>query len=676
VRQGRWRGASEGPCGDAIEARRRSSAAPTIFSAAVSLGLKTLRSLVTMAAFLAAVGSAFAAAPAGAATTPADPTIEFSHTFTSTGAPQELRAPAGVAGMTTRAVGGRGGANGSKAGGLAAEVQGVVPTEPGQAVWVLVGGNANGTEGGYNGGAGLPFNGYALGGGGGGATDIRKIYPGDSGSLESRLIVAGGGGGAGGLGNGSGVKLNAAGGNADTADTADGAGARAESGGPDNTVGSGGYGGDAGGPSAGGNGGEGGYPYAGGCGAHGGNGATGALGSGGQGGQGPTNAPTGWGGGGGGGVYGGGGGGAGGEVTCSSEVVVLSGGGGGGGSSLAPNGGSVAVDGNSASTPELSVHYSIPGTVLSGPSGYIASTEPSFAVSSEASDVHFECRLAPAAGPAPTVEPVFEPCGAEPTLGPLAQSIYTFEARAANSEGNFDPTPAALEFEVLTSPPVIVEVSGPTSTTETQPTFTFVGGSIAPITFECAFDGAAPGLCSGADSDRPAEPLGLGEHTFSVTPTDAAGNVGLPVTRTFVISPEPAQGSTTTTAGSTAGPSPAPAGSTAKPAATPVAPTIKLGKVKLNAKKGSATVIATVNGPGELRLKGANVKAATVKATRVGSVTITVAATPKALEQLKAKGALTARVTVTFTAAAGGTATASKTVRLLQKRPVRGRPHR
>jgi hypothetical protein len=605
-------------------------------------------------ALAAAVGSALAAAPAGAATTPADPTVEYSHTFTTTGAPQELRAPAGVAGMTTRAVGGRGGAGGSKAGGLAAEVQGVVPTEPGQAVWVLVGGNANGTEGGYNGGAGLPFNGYALGGGGGGATDIRRIYPGDSGSLESRLIVAGGGGGAGGLGNGSGVKPNAAGGDAGAT------GGRAESAGSDNTVGSGGYGGAAGGPSSGGNGGEGGYPYESGCGAHGGNGATGTPGSGGQGGQGPTNAPTGWGGGGGGGFYGGGGGGAGGEITCSNEVVVLSGGGGGGGSSLAPTGGSVAVDSDSASTPELSVHYSIPGTVLSGPSGYIASTEPSFAVSSEASGVEFECRLVPAPGPVsgPTSEAAWEPCGAEATLGPLAQGIYTFDARATNSEGNFDPTPAALEFEVLTSPPVIVEVSGPTSTTETQPTFTFVGGSIAPITFECAFDGAAPGPCSGADSDRPAQPLGLGEHTFSVTPTDAAGNVGATTTRAFtVVSPPPAGGETAPT-----NPTPTP------PSPGTQEPRLELDGSKANGSAGTGSVLATINGPGRLSVSGAAVKSTSVTAAGAGSVRLPIKLSAAARKKLLKAGTLAVRVKVTFTVADGSTVTKSVTVHLKGKR--------
>jgi hypothetical protein len=612
------------------------------------------------------------AATASAATTPADPTVVGGQAFAA-GSTSHFAVPAGVRSIQVHAVGGRGASNSGKKGGFAAAVNGALEVEPGEILWAVVGGNATGSEGGSNGGGsgGSSALGAPVGGGGGGASDIRTVDPTTNpfgaASLESRLIIAAGGGGAGALGNGTGVKANAAGGNA-----AEG-GVRAESAGADNTIGSGGFGGGPGGTTETGNGGQGGFFFGGsGCGSSGGAGSAGREGRGGEGGNGQSNAPAGWGGGGGAGLVGGGGGGAGMLFICLESVVVTSGGGGGGGSSLKPPGGTVAVDTDEGSKPEITTRWTIPGTVMSGPTGYINQTEPSFALSSEDAGTSFECRL-----DAGGEKGSWEVCGAEPAVPTIGDGTYVFEARAVNAEANVDPTPAALEFFVETAPPVIIELNGPSvasPTTETQPTFNFLGGSIIPVHFECAFDGAAPGPCSGEHSDRPAEPLSVGDHSFAVTPIDAAGNVGKPETRTFVVSPVPGQGPSTT-GGSTAGPSSAAVGSTANPSRTAVAPTIKLGKVKLNAKKGTATVLATVNGPGALRLNGAKVKAATVKASRAGSVAITVAATPKALQQLRSKGALTARVTVTFTAA-GGTATASETVRLREKRPARGHPRR
>lgn len=606
------------------------------------------------------------ASTASAVTTPADPTVEGGQTYAAA-TEGLLPIPEGVGSIQARAIGGRGGTdlNESQSGGLAAVVDGHLAVQPHEVLFVVVGGNADKNEGGFNGGSGRPFTGAPLGGGGGGASDIRTVAPFEPNSLESRVLVAGGGGGAGGLGNGSELRASAAGGNAGAG------GGRAESGGADNTIGSGGMGGSAGQAAIGGNGGEGGFPYGTGCGSHAGNGGLGQLGTGGAGGEGSASTPAGWGGGGGGGLYGGGGGGGGTLITCTTEPIALGGGGGGGGSSLAPPGGSVTVDNNANSVPEVSVHWSIPGTVMSGPGAYTDEAEPAVDLTSEEAGAEFECRVDS------EEESAWEPCGAEPAIGPLADGSHRVEARAVNAEGNFDPTPAALEFFVETAPPVVIELNGPSvaaPTTETQPTFTFVGGSIIPVHFECAFDGAAAGPCTGERSDTPAAPLSIGEHTFTLTPIDAAGNVGAPVTRAFVVSPPPLQGSST--GGTTTSPSSASAGTTASPSPGRVAPTIELGKVKLNAKKGTATVLATVNGPGELRVTGPNAKTTTVKAGGAGSVAIAVTARRKALKQLKAKGALTARVTVTFTAAGGGTATASKAVRLREEPPARAHPRR
>lgn len=90
--------------------------------------------------------------------------------------------------------------NSGGSGGLGNKVSGSVSfLEPGEDIYIYVGGKANGYQGGYNGGgSGYPgnLNGDYPSGGGGGATDIR--YP--TNLLQDRLLVAGGGGGGGNAG--------------------------------------------------------------------------------------------------------------------------------------------------------------------------------------------------------------------------------------------------------------------------------------------------------------------------------------------------------------------------------------------------------------------------------------------------------------------------------------------
>ena len=252
--------------------------------------------------------------------------------FASTGAEESWVVPAGVTSIDVVLVGGSGGAGeNGPAGGAGHRVEGTLAVEPGDTLFLNVGGNG-GTAGlvpgcipgaaAFNGGAAggsglgeLPGIGTSCGwdaGGGGGATDIRSESRADPTTLGSRLIIAaGGGGGGGGAGSGG--------------------GGSAES----NGVSTGGSGGGAGTSTGGGSPGTG---HAGG-----GNGADGAVGLGGNGGQGIRA-----GGGGGGGLYGGGGGGA------SNNG---SGAGGGGGSSFVGSaiGTSIALD--TTAIPMISIEY-------------------------------------------------------------------------------------------------------------------------------------------------------------------------------------------------------------------------------------------------------------------------------------------------------------------------------
>ncbi len=220
--------------------------------------------------------------------------------FTYTGGEQKFVVPPGYTAVDVVATGAPGGTPTNPpgaSGGRGAVVSGTLSVKPNEVLYVEVGGVGGDHLGGFNGGGdgGTSLDGIPMFGGGG-ASDVRLTSSAASGSLASRLIVAGGGGGSG-YGTGGG--------------DAGAPGARGGCCGPT-------FPGGAGTQSAGGAGGCG--PSQIGC------GMDGSLGVGGEGGGSGFGYYAPRGGGGGGGLYGGGGG------AGSPEGN----GGGGGGSSLVP----------------------------------------------------------------------------------------------------------------------------------------------------------------------------------------------------------------------------------------------------------------------------------------------------------------------------------------------------
>lgn len=274
----------------------------------------------------AAAGTAGTAPAAAAEQTTVEFTEPGEHTYT---------VPDGVTRIDVTAVGGEGGATAERNGGRrAAKVLGTLDVEPGQTLYAVVGSSASGTTPGANGGgaAGSSSGGQCVGtpGAGGGATDVRTIAPGQEGSDESRVLVAGGGGGAGTRGaDGGEVKVQHL---------------------------YGGHRGLGGGSSA-----HGGFGGKNGIGGQGGSdgGTDGTATTGGRGGVGVSGSGHGCGGGGGGGYGGGGGGG-------SSATYA---GGGGGGGSLVPGG---FPAGMAAHDEPPSISFSTPGQPA--PSGPLAIT--------------------------------------------------------------------------------------------------------------------------------------------------------------------------------------------------------------------------------------------------------------------------------------------------------------
>ena len=142
-----------------------------------------------------------------------------------------------------------------------------------------------------------------------------------------------------------------------------------------------------------------------------------------------------------------------------------------------------------------------------------------------------------AASTAPAQTGTFGSCTSPRAFTDLADGTYTFQVRATDSAQNTDQTPASRSFTVDTSAPNTSIDSGPQGpTNDATPSFGFsaTGGAQG---YECRFDSASFGTCSGPGDTHTASPqLADGSHTFEVRATDSAQNTdSTPATRAFTV---------------------------------------------------------------------------------------------------------------------------------------------
>jgi hypothetical protein len=179
-------------------------------------------------------------------------------------------------------------------------------------------------------------------------------------------------------------------------------------------------------------------------------------------------------------------------------------------------------------------------TITDAPSGTTTSTSATFAFSSNETGSTFACTL----DNGPT-----EQCTSPHTYSGLDAGTHTFTVVASDAAGNVDATPATaswtVEAEADTTAPATTIDDGPSgSTTSSTATFTFSSNE-SGSTFACSLDGAAAEPCT---SPKTYSGLAVGAHTFSVTATDAAGNVdGTPATASWTVEPDTTAPDTTIT---------------------------------------------------------------------------------------------------------------------------------
>ena len=151
--------------------------------------------------------------------------------------------------------------------------------------------------------------------------------------------------------------------------------------------------------------------------------------------------------------------------------------------------------------------------ILSGPSGTITDTTPTFTFDSNEQPSTFRCSVDGGA---------YLSCTSPFTSVPLPDGPHTLSVQAIDASSNVDPTPATRSFTVDTTAPDTSIASHPKPKTKSRKA-TFDFSSTEPgSTFLCSYDSKAYAACPGTAFTTPK--LKPGRHRFDVIATDSVGN--------------------------------------------------------------------------------------------------------------------------------------------------------
>ena len=234
--------------------------------------------------------------------------------------------------------------------------------------------------------------------------------------------------------------------------------------------------------------------------------------------------------------------------------------------------------------------------------------------------------------------------GAAATIDPVAAWQFDFDVPTLNED-------ATLTFEI--------QVDGLDPATRADFLAALDSG-----TATLATRGDAPGgtyqafpLCTGSAAPS-------ADGCIAVTRLDASGQPtsGTPAVVRF----SGVVGHFSTWAVAIAKPSSAPPTASPAPPAGQPSPSneFSFGKLKLNKRKGTATLAVDVPGPGKLALTGKDVKGQSESADGAGTVKLTIKPKGKAKSKLKKSGKATVEVAVTYTPTGGDAKTKTKKLKL------------
>jgi hypothetical protein len=159
------------------------------------------------------------------------------------------------------------------------------------------------------------------------------------------------------------------------------------------------------------------------------------------------------------------------------------------------------------------VDTAAPNTTITARPGEVTNSgTASFSFTSTESGSTFACSLDGSA---------FTGCTSPANYSGLAAGSHTFQVRATDPAGNTDSTPASVTWTIDTIAPDTAITSGPAAVTnKTNASFKFTSTEKGG-TFACSLDGGAFAACTSPSSYNG---IALGNHTFQVRATDAAGN--------------------------------------------------------------------------------------------------------------------------------------------------------
>jgi hypothetical protein len=187
-------------------------------------------------------------------------------------------------------------------------------------------------------------------------------------------------------------------------------------------------------------------------------------------------------------------------------------------------------------------------SIVSGPAdgAVIPQTNVTYGYTSNQEVYGFRCSMDGAAFGVCSGNDIFANSVQTSSYGSLAEGKHSFgvyelacaipDVDCSGPDPSSPMTRNTVTFTVDHTPPVAGFNAGPAdlqTITSTSTSFGFAATDATAVTFACSLDNAAASACS---SPTTLSGLSAGPHKFVVTPTDAAGNQGTPITRAFAVS--------------------------------------------------------------------------------------------------------------------------------------------